>query len=366
MDRRQFIKGGAALAAMAAGGGAVHGAKAGRERRIWGLVLHLGTNMWSDVRVADRVMEGPRKWGGEDGWALYSDVLRFDEAFWRETTARMAAKGLNTIVLDLGEGLCYPSHPELSVEGTWPVAKMKDELRRLRGMGLEVVPKLNFSTGHDTWLQKYGRMVSTKRYYDVCRDVILDTVDAFDGPELFHMGFDEETARHQSTYDYCVVRQGELWWHDCGFFVDTIKSAGARPWMWSDKIWHSHEDFVKRVPKDVLQSNWYYGHIFDPEKVPPEHRERVRPYIEAFKWLEEAGYDQVPTGMAQPKDDVDGWKHGFAGHCAKTIAPARLKGMLNSVWCFTMPHKRDFINKAIDEVAEASRYCGAQMQYART
>ena len=359
MNRRDFIRGGASFAALAAGGCATSGLLARKNERLWGLVFHLGTNMWSDVRVADRVTEGPRKWGGADGWALYSDTMRFDESFWREVTARMAAKGLNTIVLDLGEGLYYPSHPELAIKGTWSVAKMKDELNRLRDMGFEVVPKLNFSAGHDTWLQQYERMLSTERYYTVCRDVIRDAVDTFGGPAYFHMGYDEETAQHQSTYNYCVVRQGELWWHDFDFFVETIRETGARPWMWSDKIWHSREEFLKRVPKDVLQSNWYYGYSFDVEKIPVEHRERIRAYVEAFKWLEDAGYEQVPTGMTQPKDEANGWKRGLVEHCMKTIAPERFKGMLNSVWCFTQPHKRDFINKAIDDIAAAKIKFGA-------
>ncbi|HNX05848.1 MAG TPA: hypothetical protein PKI32_10120, partial [Opitutales bacterium] len=155
------------------------------NERIWGVLLHLGTNMWSDVRVENRVTEGFYKWGGEDGWALYSDEIRFDEALWREATGRMAAKGLNTVVIDLGEALAYPSHPELAVKGTWSVAKMKEELKRLRGMGLTPVPKLNFSTGHDPWLKEYERMVSAPDYYRVCADLIRDVVEIFDGPELF-------------------------------------------------------------------------------------------------------------------------------------------------------------------------------------
>lgn len=353
MNRREFLKSASAAAAMAAGGCATTSWLTKKDERMWGLVFHLGTNMWSDVRVEDRVTKGPRKWGGADGWGLYSDKMRFDENVWREITARMAERRLNTIVLDLGEGLFYPSHPELSIEGTWTVAKMKDELSRLRDMGFEVVPKMNFSAGHDTWLQKYERMLSTKKYYTVCNDLIRDVIDIFDGPRYLHMGYDEETARHQCTYNYSVVRQGELWWHDCLFFVDTIKSGGARPWMWSDKIWHSREDFIKRVPKDVLQSNWYYSYIFDVNKLSAANRERVGAYINAFEWLDKAGYDQMPTGMSQPKDSVDGWKHGFASHMKKVIAPERLKGMLNSVWCFTQPHKRDYIFKAIDAVAAA-------------
>jgi len=38
-------------------------------------------------------------------------------------------------------------------------------------MGLEPIPKRNFSTAHDTWIKEYGRQVSTSVYYLVCADL---------------------------------------------------------------------------------------------------------------------------------------------------------------------------------------------------
>ena len=35
------------------------------------------------------------------------------------------------IVVDLGEGLVYPSHPELSIKGSWTPEKLRTELDRL-------------------------------------------------------------------------------------------------------------------------------------------------------------------------------------------------------------------------------------------
>ena len=63
--------------------------------------------------------------------------------------------------VDVGEGLVYPSHPELVIEGSWSPDKLRAEVRRLRAMGVEAVPKLNFSTSHNGWLKQYRRMVST-------------------------------------------------------------------------------------------------------------------------------------------------------------------------------------------------------------
>jgi beta-galactosidase GanA len=48
-----------------------------------------------------------------------SDYLRFDESVWRRVTKRMVELGMNYVMIDLGEGLVYPSHPEISVKGSW-------------------------------------------------------------------------------------------------------------------------------------------------------------------------------------------------------------------------------------------------------
>ena len=118
-------------------------------------------------------------------WAPHkaADHVRCDEEVWREVTEHMADVGANMLVIDLGEALFYPSHPELAVKGTWSPEKMRAELKRLRGLGIEPIPKLNFSTSHDAWLKDYARMISTDEYYKVVSDVIRDTADIFDRPD---------------------------------------------------------------------------------------------------------------------------------------------------------------------------------------
>ena len=116
--------------------------------KMWGILIHLGRNLYAEKKV--------------------NTVLEFDEPVWNKVADRCAEKGINTIILDVGEGVVYPSHPELAIEGSWTPEKVKREVLRLRKMGVEVVPKLNFSAFHDAWLQEYGRMVSTSVYYRGC------------------------------------------------------------------------------------------------------------------------------------------------------------------------------------------------------
>src|SRR5690606_34005975 len=109
----------------------------------------------------------------------------------------------------------------------------------------------------------------------------------FNSPRFFHLGYDEENSKNQSLYDYIVIRQNDLWWKDFYFFINEVEKGGSRAWIWSDYAWHNPEMFYKKMPKEVLQSNWYYRDDFqDTSNV------RVKGYLE----LEKNGYDQIPTG----------------------------------------------------------------------
>ena len=311
-------------------------------KEMRGMFLQFGNNMWSDVPVKDWALT--KKEDLADVSSL--DVLRFDEAVWRRLTDRMVQKGFNAVVMDLGEGCIYPSHPELAVKGSWSAERLQKELARLRGIGIEPIPKLNFSTCHDTWLKEYGRMVSTPEYYRVCADVIRDVCEIFDTPRLLHLWYDEENFGNQRKYAYAVVRQGELWWHDFLFFVKTVEKLGMRPWIWSDKIWHGKDEFLSRMPKSVMQSNWYYRQWFDFETIPKERRV----HLESFLTLEKAGFDQIPCGSNWACDENIA---GLVRFCRKNIAPERLKGFLMTTWGPTLPNHEAKLLRGIDLAAAA-------------
>ena len=310
----------------------VWGDKSAHPNFAWCYMLKLGTNMWCDCV--------PPRWGNlkpdEMHYKAPSETLRCDDALWRELTDKARAAGFNMLLMDLSEGVQYPSHPELAVKGSWSPEKLRGELVRLRAMGLEPIPKLNFSTSHDIWLKDYSRMVSTPKYYQVCADLIRDVAELFDHPRLFHIGYDEESFGHQDRYQYAVVRQGDLWWHDFLWFVGQVEKAGMRPWIWSDFIWKHTDEFLKKMPRSVLQSNWYYGETFDAASRVP---------VKAYLDLERAGFDQMPTGSNYSRDG------NFAGtveFCRKNVSPDRLKGFVMAPWRHTIQHWRNDLVSAID------------------
>ena len=114
----------------------------------WGLMVQLGHNMWGEEPLTGE----PKTEEEMDKYAR--DFNRTDEALWHEVTSYAAKKGVNLLLIDLGEAMVYPSHPELAVKGSWSPEKMKLEIARLRSLGLEPIPKLNFSASHDAWLKE--------------------------------------------------------------------------------------------------------------------------------------------------------------------------------------------------------------------
>ena len=322
MTRREFVS----LSASAAAMGALPSLGAAKEQEMRAVLLHFGCNMWQNGKHAEK--------------------LEFDEQVWRRLVDKAVQCKLNTVLIDLGECLRYPSHPELDVEGAWSPDRFRAELKRIRSLGLEPLPKLNFSACHNAWLGPYRRMLSTQRYYQVVEDLVRDVAEIFDRPRLFHIGYDEENAGNQRDHDLMVIRSGELWWHDFKHLIGTVEKNGMRTWMWSDYAW-SHPDFLTRCPKSVLQCNWYYRQWFDfADKTFPKFRHI---HLKTFLDIEKAGFEQTVCGSNWATDDnmVPLVKFG-----RDNIAPERLKGFMMATWEHTTAKGEAKLLRGMDQLAE--------------
>ena len=288
---------------------------------MWSYFIQLGSNMWNEPGIT----RGREKRSTPSA----SETFLFDRGAWNEHTELLRSVGVNTLVIDIGEAMRYESHPEIAIPGAWDHDTMKAEIDRLRGMGFELIPKLNFSACHDVWLGEYSRMLSTTPYYNACRDIINEVCEVF-RPTHFHLGMDEENVQNQVRLDYCVVRQHDLWWHDLYFLIDCVEKCGARPWVWSDYGWNNEETFFAKMPKDVVQNNWYYGAEFDPDKL----SDGVKARLSFFDKLSERGYDQMPTGSVWSK--VENFE-GLVRYTAEHIDPTHLLGFMQSAWERTDP-----------------------------
>lgn len=312
---------------------------------IWANLLHLSFNMWGDRRDLF----------SSDHYGLYQPHLRFDDRLWNDILERMAAVGMNMVVLDLGDGVRYESHPEIAVENAWSIGRLCRELEKMRRMGLEPIPKLNFSACHDNWLGPYARCVSTPAYYKVCTDLIGEVCALFGRPRFFHLGMDEETAMTQRINEYIVIRNGDLWWSDLNFLVKNVERHGSRAWVWADHHWSRPDEYEKKMPRSVVQGNWWYNNL-DPRLVVkrcmPELGARELPAkpVDTYLRLARAGYDQIPTASNWSSDNNFTETALFA---RRYIPSRKLLGLLQTAWKPTLEEFRQVHMAAIDQVGEA-------------
>lgn len=297
------------------------------NEKICAYLIHLSENMWGDTPVS--------RHPGFEGWPTgpaFRDHILCEDKTWDLVVGELPKMGVNTLVIDVGDGVRFDSHPELALSNSWSKEKLAQKLSEARELGLTVVPKLNFSAGHDTWMKEYARMLSTSVYYKVVDDLIDETIELFDNPKLFHLGMDEEDYNNQSFYDYCVVRHQDLWWSDLLRMTDRCLQSGARPWIWADIYWNHPEEFKNRMPKDVIQSNWYYG-SGSQHFIKGNHDVTLA----AIGEMDALGYDQIPCGS--------NWNfihnlEQFALFCKDRIAPERYLGFMAAPWAYTIWHER--------------------------
>ena len=256
----------------------------------------------------------------------YTDEVATEVEAWDEIVRFLPSQGFNTVLIDLGDGLIYDSHPEIAAPNAWSKAFFRQKLDEMRALGLTPLPKLNFSAGHSTWMKEYRRRTSTPEYYQFCDDLIDEVCELFDHPSLFHLGMDEEYPNNQLWKESILVRNEELFWHDLNLLFSRCERNGARPWVWSDYCWIHPDIFVRRMPRSVLQSNWFYFLMLNEKTAEPAGWETA---FRTFQKLEDLGFDQIPTPSTWANKNCT---RQTVAHCKTIIAPEHLKGFMTAPW----------------------------------
>jgi hypothetical protein len=308
---------------------AASGAKSSSDKFSWGLMMQLGHNMWGEGPLTGE----PATEAEKDRYAR--DFNRTDEKLWYEVTEYAAKKGVNMLLIDLGEGMVYPSHPELAVKGSWSQEKLAAEIAKIRRLGLKPVPKLNFSTMHDQWLKIYNRMIGLTKYYEVCRDVIGDVCDIFGKPELFHIGMDGECLEQKRNFSgYGTFRDRTFWFQDVKFYAEVLEKRGVRAWMWADAADDWPEEYVAECPKTILQSVASYRNPIDVVK-----SAKVKPVIKArektLKLLDDAGFEIVLSGLGDENNPGSALSEFMAYSRAQNFK--HIVGGIQTSWNFLLP-----------------------------
>ncbi len=262
------------------------------------VILYLGSNFW-------------QKKGGEfpvdPEEFIYREKMYFDKATWDKVVDSLPEYNIDTVVIALGEGVVYDSHPELAVEGSWSKETLKAELAKLKSMGIRAIPYENFAPNHNAWLKDYTYMVGTQKYMDICADIVKDVIDMFDTPDMFHLGFGTEgyNVKYFNTFrmpphPITIVCRPYILAQLANTLFDICREKGVRPWMWADtrtvEAFGGEESFCKFIPKDVLLSAQYYGNpISIVLKDGKPFIKSTNAEMEHFKKLSDLGYTQIPA-----------------------------------------------------------------------
>lgn len=163
---------------------------------------------------------------------------------------KMKESGFNTVILDIADGVIYKSHPELTRHYSVPMDDLKQFADRARELGIDFIPKLNFSRSgrnlHDKWLYPHWDELNfvSKRaeYRKVALDVMEEIINVCKPQNYFHIGMDED--HHRSLTQYVETIK---------FFDNYLKSKGLQTVVWNDTA-YENRDVIAQVHADKMKA----------------------------------------------------------------------------------------------------------------
>lgn len=169
----------------------------------------------------------------------------------------MAWAGLNTLIVDVEDAVCYASHPELRRAYSAPMADYRRLAAYARAKGLTVIPKLNFAKGvdmHNAWMSPYDEIPDTPPYFEHAL-ALIDELTKGLSIRFFHIGMDED-CRPPAHY-LAVIRKlhrelakrrlRTVMWADIGHSWTPIRNAKTRT-------------VLPDLPRDIVMMPWTYDH----------------------------------------------------------------------------------------------------------
>ena len=68
------------------------------QKKMWAFFIKLSTNMWGDE-------------GGTWEYSPFFPELITDDVTWKQVIDFLPSQGFNTVLIDVGDGMEYESHP---------------------------------------------------------------------------------------------------------------------------------------------------------------------------------------------------------------------------------------------------------------
>ena len=124
---------------------------------------------------------------------------------WELATKKLVDKGFNAVIIDLLDGYAYPSHLELAAKGAWNGKRFKDEICRLREIGLEAIPCLDLSVGRCSWI---GKKAGTPEGLALGLELVKDVHDVAGNPRFFQVVAEGWSAADREEFRQAIIANG--------------------------------------------------------------------------------------------------------------------------------------------------------------
>ncbi len=272
-----------------------------------------------------------------------------------EEVPKLAALGVNVLVVEVNYNFEYASHPELR-SGTDVVTRRdaRGLAKACRAAGVRLIPQFQ-CLGHQSWkartaplLRKHPELDETPGQYPgkkgiYCRSwcplhpkvnpivfaLMDELVDAF-GADALHVGMDEVFLIGSEHCPRCRgKRPAELFASAVNdYHKHLVKGRGLEMLMWGDRLiparmgygkWESsHNDTapaVEKVPRDVIICDWHYGKRGEYPSVPMFLKQGFRVWP--------AGWRDVAATEALIADSRKHGSERMLGHLCTTWGQAR-------------------------------------------
>lgn len=217
-----------------------------------------------------------------------------------EQLPRLAALGVNVLVVEVNYSFDYQSHPEIRPGGRFITKGRAQELvKEARIRGINVIPQIN-CLGHQSWARNTGELLKHHPEFDetpgqfpdnkgiYCRSwcplnpevnkfvfaLIDELAEAFDA-NAFHAGMDEVLIMGSEFCPRCKDRDpaklfakavNDLHSHIVGerkmemlIWGDRLLDAKALGYSLWDASTNTTYKAIDLIPKDIIICDWHYG-----------------------------------------------------------------------------------------------------------
>jgi len=253
--------------------------------------------------------------------------------------------GCNTLLLEYEDKFPFRKYPFVRGEAAFKPEELRSFLAICRSAGLRVVPlvqtlsHLEFALAHPQLAHlREAPHVPTQinpenpQAIEFVHELIEEVLEYHQDDAFFHLGADE--AWHMGHSPAGAAKLAKLsplgyWARHVRQFVDQVRAAGKRAWVWDDILWNEPDQvFNLGLPNDTVLVSWNYNKT----ALNPDGSTFRR--VDAYR---NAGFDVLGApclnwGLLTPQhqhclDNTATW--------AQKVRQADLQGIVNTAWaCF--------------------------------